>query len=517
MLPTFDKQKLARLSPSEKAELSRLVSEYEKTLARNPLVGYKPHAKQHQFHSAATPIKAFFGGNQSGKTTAGLVDDLIQAVDVEALPERLRQYKRWQPPFYCRIVAPDFVQTIEKVVFPKLREWAPKDQLLGGGWDKAYKASERVLRFKNGSYIEFLTYEQDRDKHGGATLHRVHYDEEPPQEIRNECRMRLVKHGGDELFTMTPSLDGAEGWTLDGIWDRRHEDTITAVQVSIGDNPHLDKTAVAQVLDGLSEEELEARRDGRFVHYGGMVYGEFSDATHVVNPIDPGHLVGLDTFVAIDPGHRWTGVTFGCFDTDNDLLIFDELILGKQQDHSGLCQLFPNGVTPAIAAPLILERCKHWGIDPVFVIDPSAKNGSLVNAENAQAEYGRLEIRARPAQNQVEAGVNIVKRRLQRADGDGAPLPALLVARNCKRLIWEFGRYRIDPSEDGRFAVIKKDDHVIDSLRYMAMERPRLTGWDMKSRNAGFYGWRDGAYHVPEFALRGQLDNADVGPLGAFA
>jgi hypothetical protein len=328
--------------------------------------------------------------------------------------------------------------------------------------------------------------------------------------------MRLVKYAGDELFTMTPSLDGAEGWTLDQIWDRRNEPNITAVQVSITDNPHLDGEAVKQVLDGLTEEELRARRDGAFVHYGGMVYGEFKDSVHVVDPISPAHLVGLDTFVAIDPGHRWTGVTFGAFDADNDLLIFDNLIFAKQQDRSNLCEVMPNGVTPALAAPLILKKCGEWGIEPVFVIDPSARNGALVNAENAQAEYARLGIRARPAQNQVEAGVNIVKRRLQRVDGDGKPQPALLVTRNCKRLIWEFGRYRIDPAEDGRFAVIKKDDHVIDSLRYMAMERPRLTGWDMKTSRNGFYGWRDSAYHVPEF---GSLPTGgqEVGPLGAFA
>jgi hypothetical protein len=116
----------------------------------------------------------------------------------------------------------------------------------------------------------------------------------------------------------------------------------------------------------------------------------------------------------------------------------------------------------------------------------------------------------------VEAGVNVVKRRLQRADGDGNPQPALLVTKNCRRLIWEFGRYRIDPQEDGKFAVVKRDDHVIDSMRYMAMERPRLTGWDVKTGKSGFYGWRDGGYYVPEFALRAQFETQDVGPLGVY-
>ena len=47
---------------------------------RNPLLKYNPHPKQHEYHCADTRLKGFFGGNQSGKTTAGLVDDIITAL-----------------------------------------------------------------------------------------------------------------------------------------------------------------------------------------------------------------------------------------------------------------------------------------------------------------------------------------------------------------------------------------------------------------------------------------------------
>jgi hypothetical protein len=59
------------------------------------------------------PLKAFLGGNRSGKTTVGIVDDLIQAIDHDAVPEHLKQYKLWEPPFYCRIITPDFTATME--------------------------------------------------------------------------------------------------------------------------------------------------------------------------------------------------------------------------------------------------------------------------------------------------------------------------------------------------------------------------------------------------------------------
>jgi phage terminase large subunit-like protein len=510
----FDKSQLGSLSPSQQRELLAAFEEFDRVAQRNPLVRYQPHPKQHDFHSAKTQIKFLSGGNQSGKSVAGVIDNIIQAVDLECLPERLRQYKRWEPPFYCRIAAPDFVQTVEHVLFPKIREWVPKDQLLGGRWDAAYSKTDRVLRFKNGSTFEFMTYEQDRDKWGGSTLHRVHYDEEPPREIRNEGRMRLVKHGGDELFTMTPSLDGAEGWTLDEIWERRHEDGITAVQVSILENPHLSPSAVTTALDGLTDEELQARRDGRFVHYGGMVYGDFRDGLHIVDPIRPEHLQGQEIIIGIDPGSRWCAVTFGAFDGDNDLLIFDELIFASAQDSSKLCQVYPEGVIVPIVAEAIKERVEHWGLRrPYFTLDPSAKNRTATTGDNVESDFARHGIYCRRANNQVEYGVQQIKRRLQRKTPDGQPIPGLKITRNCKRLIWEIGRYRIQPNPEGKFDVVKVDDHAVDAMRYVAAERPWLSGFDSPHKK-GFYGFRQD--HAPPW--NGQrVQTAEVGPLGSFA
>lgn len=468
---------------------------------RNPLVGYLPHRKQHAFHTSGAQIKAFFGGNQSGKTTAGLIDDVVQAVDADALPDRLRIYKRWSAPFYCRIVAPDFVQTMEKVVFPKLREWIPKDQLHGGSWDSAYKASERMLRFKNGSYFEFLTYEQDRDKHGGSTLHRVHYDEEPPQKIRKECRARLLKYNGDEIYTMTPSLEGTEGWTQDEIWDQREQvnpgSGIFAERVDMEDNPHLDPGSVAQFLATLSEVEREARKEGKFVHYAGMVYSALDTDIHTCPPIDRRDLEGLAPVIAIDPGTSWTGVVFGAFNNDNDLLVFDELILARQPDASGFCEIYPNGVQGEPASERIKAKLADWGLSlddpdyerrPTFIIDPMARNRLGPAAEQWEAEYARFGIYCIHAQNPVEPGVAQVNRRLERKDADGNPNPALLIARNCRRVLWEMARYKIKDNADGKFEVWKRDDHCVDALRYLCMHRPWLTGLELPTK--GFDNWK---------------------------
>jgi len=113
---------LAALPESERKLIERDLEAVSKLIDQNPLLNYYPHEKQEQFHEARTPIKAFFGGNRSGKSTAGVVDDLIQAVDESALPEHLLPYKKWHPPFYCRIISPDFTSTMEGVIFQKIRD-----------------------------------------------------------------------------------------------------------------------------------------------------------------------------------------------------------------------------------------------------------------------------------------------------------------------------------------------------------------------------------------------------------
>src|SRR5438309_1374599 len=99
----FDREQIARLPPSEREQALALLEEYEGAVKANPLIRYEPHPKQVVFHESHEPLKCFLGGNRSGKTTAGILDDLIQCVDRDCVPPHLLPYKRWEPPFYCRI------------------------------------------------------------------------------------------------------------------------------------------------------------------------------------------------------------------------------------------------------------------------------------------------------------------------------------------------------------------------------------------------------------------------------
>lgn len=456
----IDRRAIDRLPVDRQDEARALLLSLEEGLKNNPLQGYEPHAKQVEFHQSHEQLKAFLGGNRSGKTTAGILDDLIQAVDADCLPEALRSYKKWQPPFYCRIIVPDFTSTLEGVIFQKLREWAPKEQLLGGAFDKAYDKTRRKLHLKNGSWFDFLTFEQDLDKFGGAALHRVHYDEEPPSAIRRESTMRLIDYGGDELFTMTP-LHGMS-WMFDEIWEPWTKGKLseaTVVLVDMDDNPHLDEKTKLRALAGLTREEREARKSGRFVHFAGMIYDEFSRNFHVIpeQPIPEKTRI----YVGIDPGMRHMAAVLWCYLTPEDtLVVFDELAL---QGHT----------VAQVAEAIKLINLKH-GRDGVpitpdwYVIDPSARNIVHQTGRSDQMEFTDHGIVTILGQNSVTAGINRVKERLQ--------ANRLLVMANCQVLIDQFRKYRwatpTRTEDDSKEKPVKTDDHLLDALRYVVQSRP---------------------------------------------
>jgi hypothetical protein len=85
--------------------------------------------------------KLFLGGNRSGKTTCGIVDDLIQAVDREFVPPWLQPFKHWDRRFKCRIIVPDFTADAAGRRAAEDPRVGPLDQLAGGAFDEAYDAA----------------------------------------------------------------------------------------------------------------------------------------------------------------------------------------------------------------------------------------------------------------------------------------------------------------------------------------------------------------------------------------
>jgi phage terminase large subunit-like protein len=458
-----DRDAIAALPPQEKDEALRLLESYREAIKANPLIGYRPHAKQVVFHEGRERIIAFLGGNRSGKTTAGILDDLVQACDESSIPVHLKAYKKFEPPFHCRIVCPGD-DIMHGIVHQKLREWAPKDQLVGGRFDKAYEKSRGILHFKNGSFFDFLTFGQDLDKFGGTAKHRIHYDEEPPEDIYKEGKMRLMDYqGADTIFTMTPQK--GMDWMFEQIWEPWQKGVLKhgkVVVVDMDENPHLSPLEKEIALEGYSKEELQARKQGLFVHFHGMIYHQFSRMRHVIPqaPIPEG--VRVD--VGIDPGTRHPAAVVWTYLTAEDMMVvFDELRL---QGHTA----------KQVCDAIKLINAKHGRdgesklpLTPhAYVIDPSVRNIMHNTGRSLQSEYTDHDIVTILGQNDVNAGINRVTERLENR--------RLLVMANCAGVIDEFRKYRWSTphrsEDDPKERPVKSGDDLMDALRYVVMSRP---------------------------------------------
>lgn len=439
---------------------------------QNPLLAYVPHVKQKAFHERPRKIKVFLGGERAGKTVSGVLDDLIQGVDRSALPPHLLPYKIWEPPFTCRIVTPDFGNGYQEML-RTLREWCPSFQLYKSSWEEAFTERSHILQFGNGSFFEFMTQEQDVSKFGGTSRCRIHYDEEPKgrkgEEIREANASRLIQFRGDELFTFSPVHGlGGVGHTL---WDDKGDEVakdvydneaMVVVVAEQDDNPTLDEEGKREAEAKMDERMRGARKSGIFVHSEGLVYESFDRDLHVKPKFDPEFIAGLEQYDCIDPGNT-TAVLFTGFDSDNVLYVYDELYL-KGDD-----------AIPENAAKAIFAKRREWKL-PLrpkrTLIDPASAAKHHQTNERTDAAYKRAGIKTIPANNDVELGINEVRRRLVNRSKDDKPQPLVLYGENCKWLLWEKRRYRMETDSDGKLSVVKENDHLNDTERYVILARP---------------------------------------------
>lgn len=420
--------------------------------------GYHPHDKQRLFHNSSKRIRLYIGGNRSGKTTGGIVEDiwwLTRQHPFQKIPDR---------PIAGRIVSVDFLNGIEKIIKPQLKQWLPPSQLRGGSWFSAYEASTRTLHLENGSFVELMSYDQDLDKFAGTSRDFVHFDEEPPEMIYTENMARLIDRKGHMWITMTP-VEGMT-WIFDTVYEKGilGDPNIDVVEVDMAENPHLDQQEVKEFLDSLSDDERDARGSGKFVQMGGLVYKSFNPKIHVIEPMDPLEFrkIKYKQYLSLDHGfNNPTAVLWHAVDYDNVAITFDEHYeAGRIIDYH---------------AAVIHERNKaHGRIPDLNICDPALAQRQAVTGTSIQTEYAIRGIGFALGNNDVTTGVAKVSQYL-----DG---PSWYITRNCANLIREMSRLRWktwaskkQQSQNNPYDQIhKKDDHACDSARYFFSFMPTL-------------------------------------------
>lgn len=451
-----------------------LLEEKKRRIRENGILYYVPQEQQMPFHMSSKRIRAVFGGNRSGKTVAGATEAVWYATGTHPT-------KRIPVPNYGRIVATDFINGIERVIIPEIQKWMPRNLLKGGTWDSAYSKEAKVLSLINGSTIEFMSYDQDIDKFESASRHWVWHDEEAPHGIWKANQVRLLDTRGDAWLTMTP-IKGMT-WVYDELYEMGADGKHKKIDVFVYDtydNPYVDNESLDDLVDGLDEQEREARIGGKFVQMSGLIYKEYNPEIHKIKafPI-PDHWRRVQ---AIDPHPRIPTVAVymavvpvsqfiaQCY--KYGVALPDEL--GEADVYVIYDEIYPHEslIVKETAELMHAKEAASGGHISYRLIDNSANTPDPLTRSNVKKELEVHGIRTLLATKDIPARIFAVRSKLKSNTlyfmGDAAPRTEWEI----RHYAWDdyrIGKDYHDPKEKPK----KKRDHAMDCIGYLCQSKPK--------------------------------------------
>lgn len=269
-------------------KIRRIEAEQEKRKKEDRLAAYntgrKKHRKQLEFHKCKKRNRWVFGGNRSGKTECGAVECLYMARGIHPYRKNRKNVAGWVVSLSAQVQR-DVAQ--KKILQYLRRDWIEEIVMQSGRKDSPESGVIDFIRVKNvfggTSVIGFKSCDQGREKFQGTSLDFVWFDEEPPKDIYEECRMRIIDRKGDIFGTMTP-LKGMTFVYEDIFLNRRGDPEVWYEFMEWSDNPYLSRSEIAMLECCMDETMLQSRRYGRFASAAGLVYPEFDERIHVIEP-----------------------------------------------------------------------------------------------------------------------------------------------------------------------------------------------------------------------------------------
>jgi len=210
-----------------------------------------------------------------------------------------------------------------------------------------------------------------------------------------------------------------------------------SIQIDWDDVPHLSANDKAELMASIPPHQRDARSKGIPALGSGVIY-PVSEDDWIVEPFQiPAY---WPRAYALDVGWNRTAVIWGAWDRETDTIYeYDEYYVGE--------------APPQVHAEAIRAR-GDW---IPGVIDPASRGRSQVDGRALRDEYATMGLDLHLANNEVEAGIFAVYRRLQ-----SRRLRAFSTLQNLRS---ERRLYRRD--EKGK--IVKERDHLMDAERYLVM------------------------------------------------
>lgn len=409
---------------------------------------YSPHPKQLEVHRNNTRFRVLNWGRQTGKSMMAINEALMRA-----LQEQGRYF----------IVAPTYRQA-KDIYWKQYLAMLPK---------------ELIEHVNNNDLTITIKYLED------PKLGIKHDPNLPPSTIElkgmdNADLLRGMRANGiifDEFafaedgmakwdLVFRPMLGVSEGWAMfistpNGF--NHFYDMANAGQdpekpnwwyshATPYDNPYFSDQEIELIKREKSEDNFYQEYMAEFRKMEGLVYKSFDRVTHVVDPsavpVVGTNLVGID-FGYTNP----FACVFVRIDYDENWWVYDEI--------------YKREMIADQAVQILLDKTTGDRITAYVGDAQSAESIATFNQRGIPVMPGKK------GKDSVKNGIVLIQEKLKlREQFSGRPKPRLFVASNCINFIEEIERYAYpkgtdsrNPKEDPQ----KKDDHLMDALRYLAI------------------------------------------------
>lgn len=463
---------------------------------------YRPNHKEYWFFLQPHRVKSISGANRSGKTCTAAIDMVMQAegwhplqrenlarLALNATDKQVREHcsmlydeARWiqSGALEMRCVATDFPNGVEKMDGPEYIKWASKGELKYVGFDNEKR---RRITWNNGSYVEFMTHDQDLDSHGGVARHAIHFDEEAPYEYWVENSMRIMSYNGRMLYTAT-AVEGIS-WSDEEIFQKGEQGSkdVYFMELTSYDNPVNTKEVVDNIKKLCrTDQDVQVRIYGKRFRRGGLVFDMAKDEYPWVIPdfkIPEKNgvlLLMADIHPKTEQALLWIWVDYeGNIEVDNGNTF--DLIDGKPNLYE--CgEVFAHADMRKMAYLIEKKETELGRTHDYFILEPAAwvSDSTKEVSKSAADQLVDLGLSPEKGSKDLQGGLIYVKELLSvenYVDETKYDHPRLMTFESLERTRWEAKNYHY-PKPSGRTRIedqpikqkpVDRDDHMMEDRR----------------------------------------------------
>lgn len=397
------------------------------------------------FHASLKDFRWLFGGNQSGKSYANMMDLAMMALGIHPYRITPKNAVYW-------VATETFEMVRDNIWEAYLSNFIPANRIKRIDWGSG--KVPRKVHIDNGVTIEFKAFNQGRITFQSRKIDGFYGDEQCLRDYTgmfDEICARLLVKKGFISWSMTPIIPQID-------LEKRIERlplTDETFYLDLNDNRsseggYLDDERIDEQIDNWPDESYCTRVEGKFGSFHGSVYQSFNRSTHMIKP-----------FEIPEDWELYRGIDFG----------FAEMFacLWMAKDGDGNWYVYREYTKRRKVVNEHIENIKTLSGDEEYrctIADPEDAEG--------REQFRKAGISTVTAKKSIDLGVECVQGKLKVKENGK---PSLYIFNDCPETLAEFAVYRY-PDKPGKNKPLKENDHCMDVIRYIlfTMLKPRKKG-----------------------------------------